>query len=84
MDRLSIFLTLPIGAMLVGGLAILFLTFGWYGWAPLLAAFVIGGIASWPVSHAISKRIKRQDPDWKSPEDVKPEDRSLKPNTREI
>ena len=64
MDRLSILLTLVTGSVLVGGLVIVVLAFGWYGWMAILAAVALGMILTWPVSYAISRRIKRRDPDW--------------------
>ena len=64
MDRLSIVLTLMTGAVITGGLVILAFTFGWYGWTPILVAFGIGMLASWPAGYVISRRIKRRDPQW--------------------
>jgi hypothetical protein len=64
MDRLSIYLTLAVGAMLSGGLVILVLSLGWYSWPAIGGAAAIGFLLTWPVSYAISRRIKRQDPDW--------------------
>jgi hypothetical protein len=64
MDRLSIFLTLAVGAMVTGGLVTLVLALGWYSWPAIGTAAVIGVLVTWPISYAISRRIKRQDPDW--------------------
>lgn len=66
MDRLSIVLILATAVPLAGALVILFLTLGWYGWAPIVAAAVIGFGLAWPVARLISKRIKRRDPEWQA------------------
>lgn len=64
MDRLSIFLTLAVGAMVTGGLVTIVLSFGWYSWPAIGVAAVIGILLTWPISYVISRRIKRQDPNW--------------------
>lgn len=64
MDRLSIILTLMTGAVLTGALAVTAMAFGWYGWLPLLGSAAIGILLSWPVAYLISRRIKREDPNW--------------------
>ena len=64
MDRLSIFLTLAVGAMVTGSLVTLVLALGWYSWTAIAVAAVIGVLLTWPISYLISRRIKRQDPDW--------------------
>lgn len=64
MDRLSIFLTIIVGAMITGGLVALVLSFGWYSWLAIGGAAALGVALSWPASYAISRRIKRQDPNW--------------------
>lgn len=64
MDRLSFFLTLMTGAVLVGGLVIIVLALGWYNWVAIGVAAVIGFVLSWPVAYLISRRMKRADPDW--------------------
>ncbi len=64
MDRLSIILTLAVGAMITGTLVIVVMTLGWYTWPAIGGAALIGFLLSWPASYAISRRIKRQDPDW--------------------
>lgn len=64
MDRLSIFLTLAVGAMVTGGLVTAVLSMGWYSWPAIGGAAVLGLLLTWPASYAISRRIKRQDPDW--------------------
>lgn len=64
MDRLSIYLTLAVGAMVTGTLVIVVLSLGWYSWPAIAGAAALGTLLTWPVSYVISRRIKRQDPDW--------------------
>lgn len=64
MDRLRIYLTLIVAPMISGGLMIAVMSLGWYSWAAIGGAMVLGLLLTWPVSHVISRRIKRQDPNW--------------------
>ena len=64
MDRLSIFLTLIVGSLITGGLVTAVLVLGWYSWSAILGAAAIGTVLTWPLSYLISRRIKRQDPNW--------------------
>ena len=64
MDRLSIFLTLIVGAMVTGSLVIAVLAMGWYSWPAIGGAAAVGFLLSWPASYLISRRIKRQDARW--------------------
>ena len=64
MDRLSIYLTLIVGAMVTGGLVTVVLSLGWYSWTAIGGAAIVGVLLTWPVSYAISRRIKRDDPEW--------------------
>lgn len=64
MDRLSIFLTLAVGAMVAGGLVTAVLSMGLYSWTAIGGAALLGMLLTWPVSYAVSRSIKRQDPDW--------------------
>ena len=64
MDRLSIILTLIVGSALTGTLIVAVLTLGWYSWPAIGGAAAVGFLATWPASYLISRRIKRQDPDW--------------------
>ena len=64
MDRLSIVLTLMTGAVLTGTLTIVAFTFGYYSWPAVIAAAVLGFLASWPVAYLISRWIKHSDPGW--------------------
>jgi hypothetical protein len=64
MDRLSIILTIIVGAMIAGSLVIVILSLGWYSWPAIGGAAALGAVLTWPASYAISRRIKRQDPSW--------------------
>lgn len=64
MDRLRIYLTLIVGPMISGGLMIAVMSLGWYSWTAIGGAMALGLLLTWPVSHVISRRIKRQDPNW--------------------
>lgn len=64
MDRLSIFLTITVGSVVTGTLIIIVMSLGWYSWLAIGGAAVIGTLLTWPASYVISRRIKRQDPDW--------------------
>ncbi len=64
MDRLSFFLTLIVGSMITGGLITVVLSLGWYSWPAIGGAAAVGTALTWPASHAVSRRIKRQDPNW--------------------
>lgn len=64
MDRLSIFLTIIIGAIITGGLVAGVLSLGWYSWPAIGWAAALGVALTWPASYVISRRIKRQDPNW--------------------
>lgn len=68
MDRLSIFLTMMTGSVLVGGLVIISFSLGYYGWPYIAAAAVIGLILTWPAAYWISRRIKKRDPGWNEEE----------------
>ncbi|WP_322893948.1 MULTISPECIES: hypothetical protein [unclassified Yoonia] len=64
MDRLSIYLSLAVGSVVTGALVILVLSLGWYSWPAIGGAAAVGFVATWPISYAISRRIKRQDAGW--------------------
>ena len=64
MDRLSLFLILATGPVIAGGFIIILMSFGLYGWVYLLPAGVIGWLLGWPAGYAISRRIKRKDPNF--------------------
>jgi hypothetical protein len=40
------------------------LSLGWYSWTALALAAALGTLLTWPASYVISRRIKRQDPNW--------------------
>ena len=64
MDRLSIFLTLMSGAFITGTLIIIAFTLGYYNWWAIGGAAIIGFATAWPSAYIVSRRIKRQDPNW--------------------
>jgi hypothetical protein len=64
MDRLSLILSLPVGAVLTGGFAITLFNFDLYAWGPIAGAAIAGFALAWPASYLISRRIKRNDPRW--------------------
>lgn len=64
MDRLSILLTIVVGSVVTGTLIVIVLSLGWYSWLAIGGAAAIGTFMTWPASYVISRRIKRQDPDW--------------------
>ncbi|ARE41871.1 Mn2+ and Fe2+ transporters of the NRAMP family [Rhodovulum sp. P5] len=64
MDRLSLILTVPAGAVITGGLTVLMLSLGFYSWIAIGSAAIIGIVAAWPVAYRISRRIKEADPMW--------------------
>lgn len=64
MDRLSIILTLAVGSVTMGTLIIFVLSMSWYSWLAIGGAAGIGFLVTWPISYLISRRIKRQDPNW--------------------
>lgn len=64
MDRLSIFLSLIVGSLVTGTLIIVVLSMGWYSWAAIGIATALGFVVTWPASYVISRRIKREDPNW--------------------
>jgi len=64
MDRLSLILSVPAGAVITGGLTILMLSVGFYSWVAIAIAATVGVLAAWPVAYKISRRIKEADPYW--------------------
>ncbi|GAA5072655.1 hypothetical protein N0B44_14705 [Roseibacterium beibuensis] len=64
MDRFSILLTLPVGAVATGAFTILAFNLGFYAWPAVIGAAVLGFGLSWPLAYVISRRVKRQDPNW--------------------
>lgn len=71
MDRLSFYLTLMTGAVFTGIVAITLMTLGYYNWYALGGAAVVGWLLAWPVAFAVSRRIKRNDPHWKTEDPTK-------------
>jgi len=64
MDRLSLILTLAVGALITGGFIVVVLALGFYNPAAIVGAGVLGLLLSWPGAYAVSRRIKRRDPEW--------------------
>ncbi len=82
MDRLSVFLTLMTGAVLTGGLAITFFTFGYYTWQAIAISAAVGFLLAWPAAYLVSRRIKRKDPEF---DHTKRHDYTIPdPNAREV
>ncbi|MCF6444023.1 hypothetical protein [Nereida sp. MMG025] len=64
MDRLSLILSLAVGAVITGGFTIIVLSLGYYNWYAIGGAAILGFALSWPSAYLISRRIKRQDPEF--------------------
>lgn len=64
MDRLNLYLLLAVGSAIPGVLVIIVLSLGYYAWAPIIAAVVLGVVVAVPVCYLISRQIKHEDPDW--------------------
>lgn len=64
MDRLSLYLTLATGPVTTGVLVIAGMSMGYYGWPVIGIAAATGFVLAWPAAYLVSRRIKRQDPDF--------------------
>ncbi len=64
MDRLSIYLTFATGPVLTGIVIVSLFSFGFYTVPAVLAGVAAGLLLSWPAAYLISRRIKRDDPNW--------------------
>lgn len=64
MDRLSLYLTLATGPVTTGVLVIAAMSMGYYGWPVIGTAAAIGFLLAWPAAYLVSRRIKRNDPDF--------------------
>jgi len=64
MDRLSFYLTLATGPVITGGLVIAVMSMGYYSWPVIGPAAATGFVLAWPAAYLISRRIKRQDPEF--------------------
>lgn len=69
MFRLRYVIVLMTNAVITGGLLIFVLAMGWYGWAPVIAAVILGFALSWPAAALVARRIKRKDPAWNEAKD---------------
>ena len=47
-----------------GTLVIIVLALGYYSWPAILIAAAVGLVAAWPLSYWLSRRIKREDPNF--------------------
>lgn len=71
MDRLAIILAILSGACVAGGLLIAAFALGYYSAWAFIVCGVIGALVAYPMGYAISRYIKREDPNWnhrKTPE----------------
>lgn len=81
MDRLSIYLTLMTGAVITGTCVVAAFTLGYVGLWPIVVAAAFGLLTSWPAGYVISRRIKREDPNWhRTPADSD----GLHPQSKEV
>lgn len=65
MDRLSILLTLMVGAVTTGVPVIAVLAMGFYTWQVIVPTALVGFfVLAWPASYWVSRKIKEQDPNW--------------------
>jgi len=64
MDRLSLYLTLATGPVMVGGPVIAVLALGYYSWPAIGGAAALGMLATWPLAYVISRSVKRRDPNF--------------------
>lgn len=64
MFRLRHVVVLMTNAVITGGLLIFVFAMGWYGWAPVIGAAILGFALSWPAARLVARKIKRDDPAW--------------------
>ncbi len=64
MDRLSLIISIFTGAVATGALVVTALTLGYYNWYMIGAATAVGFILAWPLAYVISRKIKRDDPEF--------------------
>lgn len=64
MFRLRHVVVLMTNAVITGGLLIFVFAMGWYGWAPVIGAVILGVALSWPAAKLVARKIKRDDPAW--------------------
>ena len=64
MDRLALYLSMISGGSIAGALVIVFFSLGWYTWWAIAMAAVIGIATAWPSAYIVSRRIKKNDPEW--------------------
>ena len=64
MDRLAIVLAVISGSSIAGAAVIVALALGYYSWVSIAICVAIGALVAWPTGRMISRRIKRNDPEW--------------------
>ncbi|KPP92508.1 MAG: hypothetical protein HLUCCA08_16455 [Rhodobacteraceae bacterium HLUCCA08] len=65
MDRLKyVLLFSALFPVVSGALVIAALSFGYYTWPAILGAALIGFVLSFPIARHVSRRIKRDDPNF--------------------
>jgi hypothetical protein len=64
MDRLSFYLTFATGPVLTGAVVITLFSMGLYNVWTIGAGVAAGLLLSWPAAYWVSRRIKRDDPNW--------------------
>lgn len=65
MDRLK-YVLIPSGVFpaLAGGFLIIAFSLGYYDWPVIAGAVALGAVLTLPAAHLVSRRIKRDDPDF--------------------
>lgn len=71
MDRLSILLSILTGAMIAGTVVVTGFALGFQSYWVILLAAALSLLVAWPTAYAISRRIKRNDPNWHRKSDPK-------------
>lgn len=64
MDRLAIVLAVISGLCIAGAALIAALALGFYTWISIAVCVAVGAVLAWPTGRLISRRIKREDPNW--------------------
>lgn len=65
MDRLKYVLILSgVFPTLSGGFLIIVFSLGYYTWPAIIAAVALGTVLTLPAAHLISRKIKREDPNF--------------------
>ncbi|MGP6087599.1 hypothetical protein [Antarctobacter jejuensis] len=67
MDRLSWYISLLVFTVVSGALIVTFLAVEWYSWNAIALSVILGLVAARPFGRLISRRIKRDDPQFDPP-----------------